>query len=469
MQTLAPPFPRSGLVVHGVAVLGVVALAFGMWLPGGGLALVYPAAACAVAAVLYAVSPTHYLGFAWWIWFITPLVRRVADFQTGAFDATNPIMLTPFLVAGLGVVTVLRYGAELRRPAYRPLHLAAAAVVLGALVGVARAGGRPGPTAAVAFDLLEWGAPLVLAAHVLALRKWAADHRRIVQATFVWGGLLMASYGVVQFVAPSPWDAQWLLESGMTGSIGFPEPFGLRAFSTLNAPGPFAMVLVAVLLVALGARGAPARMVTGGGAVALLLTLVRGAWVVALLGVLAAALASRGAARRRLVVVLALGAVLVVPLAAYAPLAERVVGRANTLTELREDSSFKARARLYAGAAGRVLTNPLGHGLGTLGGAAKLSGGSTVSLDSGVLALPAALGWLGGALYLSALVGALGAARRARRYAADPAVTALVAVAVAFLGAMVFANQVTGVKGAVLWTALALAMASGRSPDPDAS
>jgi len=62
-------------------------------------------------------------------------------------------------------------------------------------------------------------------------------------AVFARFALLFAAvssaYGIVQFVAPPAWDALWMTSVGPVLG-GYPVPFQVRVFGTLNAAGPFA-------------------------------------------------------------------------------------------------------------------------------------------------------------------------------------------------------------------------------------
>src|SRR5918912_703929 len=86
------PTPKLNLswIVPWAAILGFVALV------GGGLAAhvgslmqtLYPSAALVVGLLLYWRYPALYLGFTWWLWFLTPEVRRVVDYQS-AWEPEN--------------------------------------------------------------------------------------------------------------------------------------------------------------------------------------------------------------------------------------------------------------------------------------------------------------------------------------------------------------------------------------------
>ena len=94
----------------------------------------------------------------------------------------------------------------------------------------------------------------------------------------VTGRSMFGGYGIYQFFFLAPWDAFWMRVVQMD-SIGRPAPFEVRIFGTLNSPGPYADMLAASLLVALGASGRLPWLAGMPAVVALLLSLVRAAWV----------------------------------------------------------------------------------------------------------------------------------------------------------------------------------------------
>ena len=70
------------------------------------LRLAFPAGSLAVGALLFFRYPMFYIGFNWWLWFLTPLVRRLIDWKIGWLDP-NPVLLAPFLVSFLSMLTLL--------------------------------------------------------------------------------------------------------------------------------------------------------------------------------------------------------------------------------------------------------------------------------------------------------------------------------------------------------------------------
>ena len=414
----------------------------------------YPVTALALGAWFYLTNPGLYFGFTWWTWFLSPFMRRYVDYEVGFFSEASYIMLTPMLVTGLSLFTVLRYVGRFQMRLYQPMALVFGGLIYGYAVGLFRNGPMP-----ATLDLLEWACPLFFAFHVLVHYRQYPVYRRLTRAVFTWGLLIMGVYGIVQYFAPLPWDRFWVIESGMT-TIGRPEAYELRIFSTLNSPGPFAGILMVGLLVLLEARSLTARLALAPGFVSFLLSLVRSAW-----GGFATALLYAGARlqsrlRLRLLVVLGLGALLSLPLLLNDAVSERVAPRIETLGELGSDNSFRARSGLYSIAALNSLTEPIGRGLGSFGRAATFNANAIASFDSGLMIIPFTLGWPGATLYVFGWIWMIYWILRLRQADTDQFTMIAAAIVMGMIAQMVFSNQLTGVIGMATWTFTALAVAS---------
>lgn len=417
------------------------------------LLYLYPVAVLAAGGFFYTTRPSLYVSFALWIWFLTPFVRRVLDYQMGVHSSVSLVMLTPYLLSAYSFFTFLRYGKYLRLRSFFPFTLAMLGVLYGYVIGIIKSGFFS-PT----FDLLEWMLPILFGFHLAVYWREYPALRAIVRKTFIWGVLVMGTYGLIQYVYPPAWDMFWLVQSGMTSSMGRPEAFSFRVFSTLNSTGPFAMVLMAGLLILFDGSGPLARVAAVPGYVSFLLTLVRGAWGGWALGLGFLILRLRNQLRMRLIVILGVGIVLSLPLLLYPPIAQRVGGRVNTLSNIEQDNSLRARQGLYRSATGRALLNPIGEGLGSLGRAAKLSEGQTNTFDSGVLAIPMTLGWPGTLLYgwgLYLLVRSLFGIREERT---DQFAVVAAGIALSYIVLLLFANQMLGLKGVIVWSFISLAI-----------
>lgn len=423
---------------------------------GGVVKVSYPLLALLSGSLLYLRFPILYVGFVWWVWLLTPGMRRLVDYYQG-WDPQNVMMLAPFLVTLLVSFSLLKHLPKLQLQRYLPFGLVLASLLYGYAVGVMR-----GTVPAATFALLDWLVPALFAFYLAVNWRRYALYREVVRRVFTWGVVLLGCYGLVQYLNPLPWDRYWMLSAPIE-SIGLPEPFGVRVFSTLNSPGPFAVFVMAGLLLLLNGRGSLRWPASAAGLVVLLLSLVRSAWGGWIVGFLYVAARTR---RLRLRLLLALAATIAVaaPLLLLGPVAETVGSRVSTLSDPGEDTSFAARAEFYSEFAPRAFLAPVGEGMGGTGLATKLSGtggelGELGNFDSGVMNIPLTLGWPGTVFYVGALAlllqRALGGGRRP-----DPFATASQGIVLAILAQLVFDDFLVGVTGMVFWSFLGFSLAA---------
>ena len=448
---------RLSSLVAWTAILGLSGVVAGCILAqqGGLLHLLYPSGALLVGGLLYLRHPALYVGLNWWVWFLTPEVRRLVDYQSG-WHPQSTVMLAPYLVAGLAFITLLRHSPKLQVFPFLPIGLVSAGLAYGFGIGVLKVG-----ASAATFDLLNWAVPVVMAFHLMVRWRDYPDYRRVTQRAFLWGVLVMGLYGLQQFVDPPAWDQFWMQNAPMA-SIGSPEPFKVRVFSTMNSPGPFAAVITAGLLVLLSSGGLRSWTAIGAGFVGFMLSLVRSVWVALVVGLCILA-AHRGRSRPRLLATLVVTGLVVWPLLTFGPIAETLNSRLQTLNYIQQDTSFVDRLEFYGRFAPQAFFNVLGEGLGSTGVATKLSNGGELGrlgdFDSGIMAIPFTLGWPGTLLFMSGLVWlALHALRSPKR--PDTFAAACRAVVAGSLAQFVFQNVATGVSGMVFWYFLGLAMAA---------
>lgn len=414
----------------------------------------YPAAALGIALWLYSTRPALYLGFTWWIWFITPFVRRLVDYEVGFHNPVSPVMLAPYLVTGVAILTVVNAAGRLMQRAYQPFFLIILGIIYGYAIGLVKVGAF-----SATFALLSWLLPVVLGLHIYLHPKLVTAHTRVMLSTFAGGVLVMGMYGILQYVYVTPWDAKWLLDSGMWKTMGRPDPGNFRIFSTLNSTGPFAFVMAGGLLLLFAGRGGVRWLAAAPGYFGLMLSLVRAAWGGWFVGIVYLAWRLQGRMKMRLVTLLVVTTALSVPIFMFAPNTNRAVARAETLTNLQEDHSFGARMGIYIRATQAFGRAPVGNGLGNYGKAAKLSKGDVASFDSGVFHVLLVLGWLGSPLYVSGLIWLLLRMFRLDPRARDPVATTFAAVVFAFLAMLLFINTLIGLLGMMVWPFLGLALA----------
>ena len=420
---------------------------------------VYLVATLVMGAWLYRRRPGLYVGFAWWLWFITPGVRRLVDYVQG-WDPINPIMLAPYLVSLLTLFALLHHLPKLLLNRFFPFVLIFAGLFYAFAVGIYR-----GEVFSASYQLLEWLVPVVFACYLVVHWRKYPVYRKAVQHTFAFAVPVIGAYGLVQFFYPLPWDRYWMTNSSMI-SIGEPEPFGVRLFSTLNSPSPFAMVMMAGLLLLLSGGGLSRWPAAAIGYASFLLSLSRQAWGGWLAGLLFIIM-RRGRSQLGLLVTLAVTALVALPLLTVGPVAERINERLGTLTNIQDDRSFQARVELYEEFLPQAFFNPVGEGFGSTGLSTKLNAGGegisesgdVVGIDSGILEMPFTLGWLGTALYLGGLGWLLYYAFRGRK-SEDLFATVSCGIVVSMLSQLPFNDKMEGFQGMLLWTFIALAIAS---------
>lgn len=349
---------------------------------GGGFALL---------SWVHRSRPHHVLGFLFAAFCMAPLLRRIHDFLNG-WTESNPILVAPYLI-----LPMLMPGILQRLPWFRTPVLAASMPVVLTLAYGFSLGAILNGFAGAVIALLEWGVGPLLFVYLVQRRE---DLDASVLRNWVFGLALFESvYALVQFVQITPWDAHWLMSSKMYTSMGFPIPFQMRTFGTLNSAGPFAAFLTFYLLVGIGSRS---FYVGGPLAVAALgTTMVRAGWVVVALGwFLALLLAPRGKRSGIALPIVAAVGLLVVGAAPFASRFESVLLRLQTFGSMESDNSFQDRTALLEVAKAAVFGNPAGAGLGSEGRAARYNKAGIAGIDNGFIALVWVMGWGGGFAYL---------------------------------------------------------------------
>lgn len=435
------------------AVTGAAAFVGSLAAPAG---LLYPVMVLVAAALLLWRKPALYVGFMWWVWFLTPLVRRLVDYQVG-YTETSPVMLAPFLVTGVALVAVLANLRRLPRPHRLPLAFATFGLLYAYAVGVLNNG-----LLTATFDLLTWGVPVVCGAYVLTHGHHVTAFRAVTQRAFMWGLLVMGVYSVVQYFYLPAWDGYWMDNAGL-GSIGISEPQEVRVFSTLNSPGPLATVLMTGLLLAFG--GGAVRVPGAiAGITGFALSAVRSAWGGWVVGFLVIASSLPLRLRARLLGTLLLLGIVAVPLFSVGPVAELLSQRLQSVTDLENDTSFNERLALYTDLSSLLTGSPLGQGLGSTGVASGLGDRETTlqNLDSGVIAVVYTFGVLGTLYFVGGTAVLFGAALRTGLWSRDLSEAAYIGVTVAAISQLAFGNVWGGVTGTILWFFPCLYLASYR-------
>ncbi len=346
-------------------------------------------------------------------WSFTPLLRRLIDFHNGFFNPVSMVSLLPFVM----VIPLLwpcvqkERRARIKGPLRTILVLWLATFGYGFFISFVFV--SPG---AATFAFAQYVVPTIVGVWIATQDLPATTlFRRVCIATLP-SAAITALYGLGQWVDPPPWDVLWVDGSGFSSAY-IPVPFGMRIFSSLNSPQPAAdywtmtMILVFPFFRLRNVWTWPFLAALGS---ALMLTLVREAWVGLIIGMVVYLVMSP----RRMSAIPALGlfavllTVLVTALPALlgsGPGGDFITTRITTLGDVGHDDSALERQEEIRDATEQGFENPLGSGLGNIGASSKLGNATTASngtvLDSGYLSRFDELGWLGMLGYLSVSLG----------------------------------------------------------------
>jgi O-Antigen ligase len=405
--------------------------------------LIFPVGTGAVGLFLYYRYPILYFGFSWWLWFLCPLLRRLIDDRIGYTDG-SPILLAPYLYLAPTLITVWRYLPKSKYYETLPFALP----IVGTLYSFAIALVLRSPSVAIK-ALLDWLIPVSFGYYVFMNWREYPNYSKNIQRVFVWGILIMGIYGVYQYIVAPSWDILWLVSSGQSETgIGIPGPFNLRVWSTLNSVEPFSGYMAAGLLLLFHRSGILNIAASVTGYCSLLLTLTRSAWIGYLVGLLALVMSLKPKHQTRILITVALLVIMVIPLASMEQFSENINSRIDTISNIQEDGSSKARQSIYADNLFVGLTNPIGDGIGG------------DAYDSGILNILRNLGWAGSILYGGGMFMGSWQLFKDSDAKSDPLAMSIRAGLVSCLARLPMNNPMVGSSGIVLWGFIAIAMAA---------
>ncbi len=425
----------------------------------------FPALAFLVAVFLFTRSRTAYIGFVFALWYLSPFLRRLVEYRIG-FTPNNPMLLAAFLATGVSGWLLLTRIRDLAQPAALPFSCALGAIAFGTVVGLTRY-----PALAVFQAVLNWVAPLCFAFFLYAERHRFREYQCVMEPSLLYGTLVGGAYGCYQFFFLPAWDRQWMVDLN-SHPFGVPEPFQLRVFSTLNAPAVFAAYMMAGLLMLLALKGRLRVLAAPLAFLAFIFTTSRASWIGILFGFgyLATLLPNRARLR------VASGALLCVVLlmaATQLPVVDEVVSsRLQSFTDPKKDVSFNERIDGHMLAFEKMLTEPMGEGMGALDTDHTTTGADATigPHDSTILEALYALGFPGSLLYLVGIVACMVRIfTRTTPVTREPFAVSLRAIFVACLVQTVLNSIFVGVFGFLTWTVIGMALASSDLPTDPAS
>lgn len=425
-----------------IVILGLILFSSIFLIAGLGkiLNLVFPVATFSIGILFYYRYPILYVGFTWWMWFLTPLIRRLVDYRIG-FTDPSPVLLAPYLTTLVSLITLWKFLPKVYNQQSLPFILSFLGILYGFFVGLIYR-----PPIQVFISLLDWLAPISFGFHLFL--KWSRypDFRNVFERAFFWGVIVMGIYGVAQYIIAPDWDRYWLLNAEIV-SAGIPEPLGIRVWSTMNSPGSFAIVMMSGLLLLFGSKGYTSVFATLPGYLSFLLSSVRSAWGGWFIALITLTIFVKSYIQIRMIIILIFISAIILPLATIEPFSPIISERIETFSNIRNDGSAQARQETYEQLLGEAITNIFGKGIGS------------PKYDSGILAMLFSLGWIGTLLYMGGLILLLYSFLNAS-YQPDVFLYIIRAIIFGVLAQFVLAAVFIGVGGVIIWGFLGLGLAS---------
>jgi hypothetical protein len=404
----------------------------------------FPLGALSVALVLYIKYPISYAGFCWWLLFLAPWISRLSDYQNHAFDEQRLILAAPYLAVAVILPDFIRFLPRFRySKGGLPFSIAFIGVFYSACIGLVN-------NFNVFKNLLEFLTPILFGYYFYQNRRYYPAYVKNVQRVFGFGTLVMGIYGMVQYVVAPEADIFWmktLIEKGQYG-FGNPEPLGIRVYSTMHSPGPFAIFMMAGLLLSFNGKGMFQIPSAITGYLSFMLSLVRSAWVGWFLGLIMLFSASKPKLQIRLVLTVLVLIAGVLPLTMMEPFAEVINARVQSLGDVGNDGSAQGRQEIYAEALPRALTSLVGSGLG-----------SGQGFDSAVLDTLINLGWIGTIYYIGGLLLLIYKLFQSSVGNCDSFINTSRGIVTAMLLQLLFGNSLIAPSGMILWGFLGLGVA----------
>ncbi len=418
----------------------------------GVLRIAFPVLSLVIGGFLFWRSKPLYVGLVCWLWFITPFLRRIADFQSG-WSPTSSILLAPYVTAGISVLTLLTSLKHLRERRSLPYVCALVGIAYGTFIGLVRY-----PLFNVLQALLNWTVPVCFGFFLYQHRGLYKEFRTAIERSFLYGVLCTGAYGIYQFFNLPDWDRLWMLNVQLN-SFGSIEALKVRVFSTMNAPAIFAAVTTCGLLLLFGLKGKLRLLSAACGLLALILTMSRASWLSLAAGsvVLIGQLGMRE--RFRLAAAMVACTVFLLATMGIPAVNDLISERIRTFSDPTNDVSFSARVQGHRDAFRQIAQEPFGEGLGSTDTEHGTEGDDDFigPHDSTVLEFLYSLGWIGTLIYGAGL-GALGL-QLMRRSRTDSFVPAARAILVGFMAQCLLNSVMLGILGFMVWTFASMILA----------
>lgn len=418
------------------------------------------------AFLLALLRPKGLIAYTLLIWAMAPELRRIMDWSQDVYHSVSLLSLAPLLTGAALAIPVVRELHRIQKSSTRIILLFVVALAYGAIIGLVKNG------MGSVYDLANYIVPLLLLPYFAVTPFKPKDIDRLLNA-FANIAVMVAIYGIIQYLTVPPWDAFWMRHVDMQ-SIGTPYPLDIRVFSTLNSPGPAAAFLVFALvpmIVEKRWRGALSWVGVLLVVVCLLTTLVRSTWLVLVVMLLMYIGSASSKGKWKTVLQIVIAASLLLWIVPKLPGADGLVARVETLSSVKDDESYNERLSLWQNMLPMVASNPVGQGIGSVGQSTKLGNsgelGEYGNMDNGVIALLLTFGVLGAIFFFGALgtVAKQIFTRVTSKNIWQPYARLALAAWTGAVVSLVSDNGFTGLKGYLIWMLIGLGLTAKESTE----
>ena len=418
---------------------------------GTPLIVVFPGGALALALYLYYKVPHLYIGFVWWMFFTTNLIRRLIDYRSGYFTP-GPWGFAAILVASVSLITVFQYLPIAHRKGGMPFVLALSAIGYAFLVGFSL-----NSLNALVNSTLTWICPVAFGFHIFMSWRDYPKLKDVFLKVFLWGVLAMGVYGILQYVFAPPWEQFWL-NNADAGSFGEAVPFGIRVPSSAGSPQTFASIMLTGLIVIFCEATNPVSYVASGfGYITFILSMARAVWLSAAVGIPLFLLSLKPSYQIRMIIVFVIiFAIVATTLLSWEPVYEKFYERFESFFNVDNDISLNARTSGYQALWGYAIVEFLGRGLGFSISKFSVSLGPN---DGSLFPLIFTFGWLGLIAYLGGFMALLLKLLQIPDARSDIFIGACRMVVLCMLVQAGFNSVFGGTPGLILWGFSAVGLA----------
>lgn len=419
---------------------------------GGLLRFVFPALSLGVGGILLWRSRPLYVGLVCWLWFVTPFLSRIAQYQ-GGWSGASAVELAPYIATGLVVFPLLANPRCFASYKTLPYVCALVAIVYGLILGFTYL-----PLFNVLRALLNWLIPVMFGLFVYQNRDLYPQFRQAIEKSFLYGLVVLGAYGIYQFFELPDWDRMWMLNVQMN-SFGEVEEMKTRAFSTMNAPAIYAAAMTCGLLLLFNLKGKLRLLAAALGFIGLILTMSRASWLSLAAGCIYLVIFLGMRERLRLALAGVACLIFLIGLAQLPGVHEVVLQRIETFTQPGQDVSLSARIVGHERALQQIADEPWGEGIGSTDTLHNTEGDDDIigPHDSTLLEFLYSLGWIGTLIYGIGLF--LLAIQLFRTGRGDTFVLSAKAILAGFLAQCLLNSVLLGVLGFMVWTFASMALA----------